>query len=511
MHLTRRSDTFSDCDMSERQPNILMIITDSQRYDTVAALGNPIIKTPVLDRLVREGTAFTSAYTPSPMCVPARCALLYGQYPSHTGCYDNVTGMPTDGRASFVEALADDGYHTHGIGKTHFTPDPNAMRGFQTRLTQAEVALSPDADDYLRFLHDQGFDHVCDPHGPRGETMTLPHPSQLPARLHPSQWIGDRTVEFIDDANGKRPWFVYSSFVHPHPPWTPPNPWHKLYRPMQMPVPNVPPGYESLWTWVNRDERRAVFRDQGVDWNLLRAMKAYYYACISFIDYQVGQMLAALQRRGQLDNTLILFLSDHGDHLGDYLTFHLGSMHDSCARIPLLVRWPDRFKADVRCPRPVTLLDVAPTVLHAAGVGHTLDLDGQDLGRIADGRVERSAAFIQFLYAEKGIYAVVTDDWKYAYSAGDDVEFLFDRRNDPQETQNVANLPLTEQVQAALKRVLLDHLRDVGEGSAVDGNQWKRYPEWKQPVEPIIGQRVYDHPWADLHIPGYSDDTDSLC
>ena len=106
---------------------------------------------------------------------------------------------------------------------------------------------------------------------------------------------------------------------------------------------------------------------------------------------------------------------------------------------------------------------------------------------------------------------MVTDDWKYAYSAGDDVEFLFDRRNDPQETQNVANLPLTEQVQAAVKRVLLDHLRDVGEDSAVDGNQWKRYPEWKQPVEPIIGQRVYDHPWADLHIPGYSDDTDSLC
>ena len=491
--------------MATQTPNILLIITDSQRADTIAALGNPIIKTPSLDRLVREGTSFTSAYTPSPMCVPARCALLYGAYPSHTGCYDNVTGMPTNGRPNFVDALAAAAYRTHAIGKTHFTPDPNAMRGFQTRLSQAEVAPSPDEDDYLRFLHDQGFDHVCDPHGPRGETMTLPHPSQLPARLHPSNWVGDRTVEFIENADDDQPWFAYSSFVHPHPPWTPPNPWHKLYRPMQMPLPNVPHDYASLWTWVNRDERRATFRDEGVDWHLLRAMKAYYYACISFIDYQVGRMIDALDRRGQLDNTLIVFMSDHGEHLGDYLTFHLGSMHDSCARIPLLLRWPARFKPAAQCQRPVTLLDVAPTLLNAAGVTDPIDLDGHDLAQIADGSVERKAAFIQFLRAEKGIYAVVTDEWKYAYSAGDNIEFLFDRRNDPLETQNVANMPLTDGKQAALKRTLLEHLRNVGEDSAVDGDDWKRY-DWTPPVSPIIGQRVYDHPWADLHIPGYSEE-----
>ena len=142
--------------MTAQTPNILLIITDSQRADTIAALGNPIIKTPSLDRLVREGTSFTRAYTPSPMCVPARCALLYGAYPSHTGCYDNVTGMPTNGRPSFVDALAAAGYRTHAIGKTHFTPAPHALRGFQTRLSQAEVAPSPDEDDYLHFLHDQG-------------------------------------------------------------------------------------------------------------------------------------------------------------------------------------------------------------------------------------------------------------------------------------------------------------------------------------------------------------------
>lgn len=490
--------------MAALRPNILLIITDSQRYDTIAALGNPIIKTPSLNRVSREGTSFTSAFTPSPMCVPARCALLFGQYPSRSGCYDNITGMPTDGQSIFVGTLGESGYRTHLIGKSHFTPDPKAMRGFQTRLSQAEIATSPDEDDYLRFLHDSGYEHVCDPHGPRGETMTLPHPSQLPARLHPSNWIGDRTVEFIDEADAGQPWFVYSSFVHPHPPWTPPNPWHKLYRPMHMPLPNVPPDYQSLWTWMNRDERRATFRDQGVDWHLLRAMKAYYYACISFIDFQIGRMIEALERRGQLDQTLILFMSDHGEHLGDYLTFHLGSMHDSCARIPLLARWPDRFPVGSRCDRPVTLLDVAPTLLNIAGADHPPNLDGEDLAEIAMGHLRREHAFVQFQRAEKGIYAVVTDEWKYAYSTGDDREFLFNRHNDILETQNVANMPLTDAIQASLKQVLLKHLGEVGETTAGNGADWRRYPNWTPPTSPIVGQRVYDHPWSNLHIPGYS-------
>ncbi len=487
-------------------PNVLLIITDSQRFDTIAALNNPIIRTPSLDRLVREGTAFTSAFSPSPMCVPARCALWYGQNPSRTGCYDNATGMPMDGRASFVDALAAAGYRTHCVGKTHFTPNPDALRGFQSRVSQAEVATSPDHDDYLRLLHDEGFAYVCDPHGPRGETMTLPHPSPLPARLHPSNFIGDRTVAFINEQDQDRPWFACASFIHPHPPWTPPNPWHKLYRPMNMPLPRVAPNLEEVWTWVNRDERRAVFRDQGVDWHLMRAIRAYYYACISFIDFQVGKMLDALSQRGQLAKTLVLFMSDHGDMLGDHLTFHLGSMHDGAARVPLLARLPGVFESGSRCHRPVTLIDVAPTVLNVARADAPPDLDGQDLAAVAAGRVQRRHAFIQFQRAQQGIYAVACDRWKYAYSAGDDKEYLFDRRSDPHETQNIADMPLTDPIVAQLKPVLIEHLRTAGESTAVDGDDWRRYPGWKPPRSPIVGQRVYDHPWADLHIPGYSNE-----
>ncbi|NCA70604.1 MAG: arylsulfatase, partial [Sphingobacteriia bacterium] len=153
--------------MSDR-PNILLLFTDQQRGDTVHALGNPVIRTPNLDRLCARGVAFTNAFSPSPVCISARCSMIYGQYPLHTNCYEN-TPMPTDDRESFMGALTRAGYRTHGIGKCHFAPDPQALRGFQTREKQEEMVGKPERDDYLSWLHEQGFAHVCDPHGIRGE------------------------------------------------------------------------------------------------------------------------------------------------------------------------------------------------------------------------------------------------------------------------------------------------------------------------------------------------------
>jgi len=183
--------------MTRRQPNILHIFTDQQRADTIAALGNPVIRTPNLDRLAGQSVAFTHAYTPSPVCVSARCSMIYGQYPHATGCHDNIA-MPADDRQSLMGALTEAGYRTHGVGKCHFMPDSQAMRGFQTRERQEELVRCPEDDDYLVFLRANGFGHITDPHGARGETYYLPQPAQMPARLHPSQWVGDRCVAFIE-------------------------------------------------------------------------------------------------------------------------------------------------------------------------------------------------------------------------------------------------------------------------------------------------------------------------
>ncbi|MDA1045090.1 MAG: sulfatase-like hydrolase/transferase, partial [Verrucomicrobia bacterium] len=305
-----------------RKPNILLLFTDQQRFDTIHALGNPIIKTPAIDRICKSGIAFTSTYSPSPVCVPARGCLAYGQYPMHTQCYDNGWDMPSD-RPSFMQVLTDAGYRTHSVGKCHFTGTPGelSLHGLQTRETQEEVPAR-DSDDYTHFLEAEGWGELSEPHGVRGEMYYVPQVSQLPQHLHPTQWVGDQSVAFIkEQKQNETPWFLFSSYIHPHPPFAPPAPWHKLYRSFDMPLPNVPQDVESLHTYVNRMQNRYKYRDQGIDNNMMRNMKAHYYACISFIDFQVGRILDTLEATGQLENTMIVFASDHGEHLGDYNCF----------------------------------------------------------------------------------------------------------------------------------------------------------------------------------------------
>ncbi|NLF15970.1 MAG: sulfatase-like hydrolase/transferase [Lentisphaerae bacterium] len=505
------------------QPNILVCFTDQQRADTIAALGNPVIRTPALDRLCASGVAFTNAFSPSPVCISARCSMIHGQYPWHTGCYEN-TRMPTDGRETYMAALTTAGYRTHGIGKCHFSPDPLALRGFETREVQEEIVRDPASDDYLRFLHERGFRHVADPHGIRGEMYYVPQPSQAPAELHPTHWVGDRAVAFLrDQAGQQRPWCLFASFIHPHPPFAVPNPWHKLYRAPLMPLPNVPPDSEALLTYINRLQSRYKYRDQGTDRNLLRCLKAYYYASISFVDAQIGRILATLEATGQLDRTVILFTSDHGELLGDYNAFGKRSMHDACARIPMLLSWPGRLAGGQVCNAPVSLVDVAPTLCAAAGTrigSHALD--GLDLASIAEGTARREAVFAQHAVippvagardlhdhpesrAALSTYMAVSRDWKYVYSATDHREFLFDRRSDPAETRNRAGLGLCREPLQALRAALVEELRAAGEtgGLQPDGS-WREFPRLALSPDPDAHLLVQDHPWADTRIPGYT-------
>lgn len=522
--------TFMDrgIDMSQK-PNILHFFVDQQRFDTIRALGNPVIKTPNLDRLCIDGIAFTNAYSPSPVCIAARCSMIYGQYPMNTGCYEN-TIMPTDSRQSFMDALTAAGYRTHGIGKCHYTPDSYALRGFQSRERQEEGgARNLEGNPYLKAIYDAGYKHICEAFGIRGEMYYIPQPSQLPPELHPTQWIGDRSINFIKN-NTTQPWYLFSSFIHPHPPFTPPNPWHKLYRAPLMPLPNVPPDVESLQTYVNRCQNRYKYRDHGLDSNLLRCIKAYYYACISFIDFQIGRILDALESTGQLDNTLILFTGDHGEHLGDYNCFGKRSMHDSCARIPFILSMPGRFEGGMTCDAPISLVDVAPTLLSVAGTSiNTHETDGVDVFDILTKSLDRQIVFSQHSYAHgnpvdssipqeyrddpelwraaMSQYMAVSREWKYFYSAPDNQEFLFDKIHDPHETRNKSGIVFCQKALADMRNSLFEHLKKGGETRGIDGDHWRKFPKPELPSDPDAGLLIQDGytPWTDISIPGYSD------
>ena len=485
------------------RPNILLIYTDQQRADTIHAAGNPVIKTPHLDRLAREGTLFRSSYTASPVCVSARCSLIYGQYPHNTGCFSNGYPMPDD-RPSFVQLLTEAGYRTHGIGKMHFTPDSRALRGFQSREHQEELRTRVADDDYLEFLHASGFEHVYDPFGQRGEMYYIPQPAQMPARLHGTNWVGDRAVEFLRSADKGQPFFLWASFIHPHPPYSPPTPWNKLYRGALMPLPKRPAGYEALQTWWNRYQNRYKYRDAGTDDNLLRVMKAYYYACISFIDFQMGRILDALAEGGQLDNTLVLFTSDHGEFLGDYGCFGKRSMLDPPARVPLIVRYSERFASGRLCDTPVSTVDVMPTFLAAAGVEAAgCKRDGLDLAQVARTADGDRTVYSQIEREGRGLYMALNRRWKYFYSAADRREFLLDRLLDPEETRDRAGLSLCAGPLEQMRAVLMDFYRSEGYAEPLEGEGWKLYPPTRharqsrrRPVDPgrRVGRAAPGHP-----------------
>ncbi|AKJ65557.1 sulfatase [Kiritimatiella glycovorans] len=491
-----------------RKPNILLIFTDQQRWDTIAAGGNPYVRTPNLDRLAREGVRFDAAYSPCPVCVPARCSMIYGQHPGNTGCFENNFSMPEDGRRSMMSALTGAGYRTHGIGKMHFTPDPHAMRGLESRETQEELVDDASRDDYLCYLRKQGCEYAIEPYGVRGAAYYVPQLSPVPPQHHPTQWVGDRTVKWLEENAGKdRPFFLFSSYIHPHPPFSPPTPWHKIHRGPDMPLPNLPPDMEKLTTYTNRIQNRYKGRDTGRDTALVRLIKAYYWASISFIDAQVGRTLEVLERKGELDDTLIVFTSDHGEFLGDYNCFGKRSFLDPAARVPMLCRYPARFDTGAVCRRPVSLIDLMPTFLAAAG-SDAEAMDGVDLAEIASGAGDREWVFGQYQDARAGIYMAVSERWKYIYSAPDDREFLFDRVRDPRETRNRAyNIVCADIVLDARAR-LQRHLRALPGGEKIVGDDgWIA----KEPVEladdPDAGLIVQDPPCfkGRIRIPGYLD------
>ena len=270
-----------------QKPNILFIMTDQQRSDTIGALGNRQIRTPTLDSLVENGIAFNNCYTPSPVCVAARSATITGVPPHLNGCTSN--NESPFGRRSIMQVLQSQGYRTHGIAKMHFNPQTDALWGFDSRDISEEGARRPGGrNDFHAYLTENGYDHVLEPHGLRSEMYYIPQPSQLPVAHHHTSWVADRAIDFLSQRDREQPFFLWASFIKPHPPFEAPVPWNKLYRAADMLPPHRPEGYERLLSYWNHHQNRYKYRDMGYDEMLFRAMKAMYYGCISFIDFNRG-------------------------------------------------------------------------------------------------------------------------------------------------------------------------------------------------------------------------------
>jgi len=480
-------------------------MADQHRGDVLGAAqraggGGWPVQTPNLDRLCAEGVRFARAYTESPVCVSARATVLTGRLPHRTGVVDNGYTLGSDAQ-TLPKLLRERGYHCQAIGKMHFSP-VREQHGLDRMRLSEEIPGSPDEDEFLAHLLAAGFGHVEEPHGARHEMYYVPQVSQLPERRHTTAWTGRKTVEYLEEratSDPEQPFFCWSSFIKPHPPFDPPVPWHTLYRPTDMPLPIRTDDEPARHTLFHRRQNRFKWTDQQLDPNMLRLMRAYYAACVSFIDSWVGQILDTLDRLHLRENTLILYIADHGEYLGDHHAFGKRGYHDSACRIPFIASWPGVLPQGETRHNLVGLADVTPTIIAAADRSAdallALDLDGQNvLAPAADANTPwRDTLIGQLGEGPLGLYAAIDAEWKYVYSAPDDHEYLLHRGagegpdRDRSECADHAADPAAQPVLTRLRAALLDRFQSDGYETPLDPsdpNGLRRFPrrdvEWTE-------------------------------
>ena len=433
---------------SNSKPNVLFVMADQQRFDTIAALGNSRIYTPNLDRLVNRGVTFTNAYSACPVCVPARYTIRTGCEPPTTRRFDNGPAVPLAGQPGsttarcgpyLAQTMAGLGYRTFGIGKFHTTPWDEDL-GYQVHLRSEELYASPDQrrrDSFAAWIGERhpAYNFIEGLMGERTEMYYMPQMSPMPASVTVEGWAAAQAVRQLE-VDDKRPYFGFVSFIGPHPPFAPPIPFNRMYDPDRM-TNQVLGDLETDHLDEQIPYMNYAIWAEDVNASHARVLKARYYGEISYIDDCIGRILNAVEARGDAENTLIGFFSDHGDHLGDHHAWQKESYFESSCHIPFLVSWPARIRPGSRTAALAGLSDLFGLATSAAGSPQFRE--GVDLLGGIEGKGAQREHFFGY-YAAPGTPAfkimVRNGPWKYIYLANGGREQLFHLAEDPGELTN---------------------------------------------------------------------------
>jgi arylsulfatase A-like enzyme len=462
-------------------PSILFITDDQHRYDYLEMTGRFPVSTPNLARLAREGVWHRHAYSVCPLCMPARCSLHNGLYAHQHGVNQNLRHWPL-GLTSFPQVLQAAGYRTAAIGKLH------VYEGVPERLDLSTVrkqVMSLGYDELIEvggksmawyaqcdWTHDMDTKGLYQTYLADGECRQAngdrAAPFPLPTKEYHDIWIGDRCVDWLERYEGDQPFFLWAGLVSPHFPYNAPAEEVARHDPALQPpcIDNPEPG----------------------DWPLRRA---HYAAMVEIVDRQVGRLLEVLERRGLLDNTLIIFTSDHGEMLGDHGLSGKCRAYDPSTRVPCLARWPGHIRPGTVSEALIELIDL-PATLVAAGTGGdeiTSHLDRSPGRSLLPHWIDPALPVRPFVYSEDGghfvpAWQMVRDHhWKYVVqtrehggsghtgedparldlsrNAGAPFEWLFDLVNDPDECRNVADDPDNVKIKEELRMSLLQHVANT--------------------------------------------------
>ena len=374
-------------DLQPRRPNMLLIHSDQHRADCLGAYGNAEIRTPNLDALAREGVRFDASFCPYPVCTPSRYSLLSGRYVhEHRGWNNHCTLSPDI--PTFPRLLRDAGYRTRAVGKMHFTPTYLDV-GFEEMFLAEQDGDGRWDDDYHRDLMRNGLIDLNDLEDQRSEYRKRARPgyresfgalpSNLPEPWDTTSWIGARAAEALESWSGEGN-LLMAGFVKPHHPFDPPQSRYDAHVPEKL---SLLPGWTDACLPHDLALDRGYFPHEQLATGALRRVMACYYAAIEQIDEQVGRMVRILKEKGLYDDTMIIYTSDHGEYMGFHHMLLKGNhMYDPLVRVPLVIKYPSRIvteRAGRTSDRLVSNVDLAPTLLAAAGIAAPAAMSGLNL------------------------------------------------------------------------------------------------------------------------------------
>ena len=505
--------------MSEKskRPNFVLFITDQHRADYLGCYGHPVLRTPNIDGIAEKGLRFEQFYVASPVCMPNRASLMTGRLPSVHGVRLNGIPLPLESK-TFVDKLASKGYRTALVGKSHlqnFTgmsvygdqavPDEAVARNLRGEEYLNELPEFWETDDPEIPLPFYGFQHVdlITGHGDHcggaygrwlrerlpnadeliGAKHQLPHNyscpqavrTALPEELYSTSYIAEKAIEYLQNVSDE-PFFLMVSFPDPHHPFNPPGRYWDAYRPEDMQVPEAfrrpdwtpPPHVQAAYE--ERETGVAVIQGMNtISCTEQEALEARALTCgmIEMIDDAVGRVLGALNVSGKSNETVTIFTSDHGDHLGDHKLLLKGSeQYSDITRVPFIWADPEEAKRGATDQLGQTH-DISSTILARAGLSSYVGTQGRDLF----GENERDALLIQYEHQKQHlafgkpprVHSVVDGDWRLSIFDGADWGELYDLKNDPGEFINLWDAPDA----AATKARLMERLARL-EIEAVD-------------------------------------------
>jgi arylsulfatase len=473
------------------KPNILLIMCDQMRYDAIGANGNDQIRTPNLDRLARESVHFTNAYSPNPICVPARASLTTGFYSHKCIGRKSNDGVIKDGFPLLGVELQKRGYKTYCMGKLHYlpympTPEERVTHGIETvelyesgrMLQKFDPNLERGGlEDYYDYLKEVGWHGYTRANG-MGNNDVYAATAAIPEAHYVDTWVADRALCHMQQhllVSPEQLFFMWASFPKPHSAFDPPRPYDAMYDPREM---DAPAG--------NID----YLLEQGIDysyaeylrfmWDKLapeakKQIKANYYGLISLQDKQIGRLLQFLRDNGLEENTIVVYTADHGEMLGDKGIYFKRIFYDPAVHLPLFIKYPQKLPKAFKTPCLAGLQDLLPTLCSLVGAPLEVEVDGKDLTsvltknqKVRDYYVSQCNTADPDLPTNQ-IYMITDGAWKYIYTVCGGIEELFDLQADPNELQNLAAaLPAkTETFRNLLRQWCLDN----GDLEMLDGDQ----------------------------------------